>query len=222
MLCWPRRPVRRRSAGYRLAVHQADVVRPGGTGPDDGVPPECPCGRPDPLRALLDVPGGSTAGPTVDLLARNTTPRRQRSPVNRGNPGYEFSGKWQATWWPAEGPEEIWRRGGSWVLQMSWAFQQRVWKRQAGGGLMGLGTSPCRRMRSRLWRRRCRGRGRRRASRRCRGGAGGRRGRRGRRSRRSCRGTSRPPGPTRDVRRRGRARSSRRSGRARSGGPRAG
>ncbi|MCW2866550.1 MAG: hypothetical protein JWR20_738, partial [Marmoricola sp.] len=28
---------------------------------------------------------------------------------------------------------EIWRRGGSWVLQMSWAFQQRVWKRQAGG-----------------------------------------------------------------------------------------
>ena len=33
--------------------------------------------------------------------------------------------------------------------QMSCAFQQRVWKRQAGGGLIGLGTSPGSRIRSR-------------------------------------------------------------------------
>ena len=49
--------------------------------------------------------------------------------------------------------------GGSWVLQMSCAFQQRVWKRQAGGGLIGLGTSPWSRIRSRCVRREVSGTG---------------------------------------------------------------
>ena len=31
---------------------------------------------------------------------------------------------------------------GSSILQISCAFQQRVWNRQAFGGLAGLGTSP--------------------------------------------------------------------------------
>ena len=39
--------------------------------------------------------------------------------------------------------------GGSSVRQISCAFQHRVWNRQAGGGLSGLGTSPLSRMRSR-------------------------------------------------------------------------
>jgi hypothetical protein len=38
--------------------------------------------------------------------------------------------------------------GGSSVAHLSWAFQQRVRKRQPLGGSIGLGTSPTRRMRS--------------------------------------------------------------------------
>src|SRR5690606_11757125 len=56
-----------------------------------------------------------------------------------------FSGKWQAAWWPGLSSTS----GGSTCLQMSCAFQQRVWKRQAGGGSRGLGTSPCSRIRLR-------------------------------------------------------------------------
>ena len=33
-------------------------------------------------------------------------------------------------------------RSGSSTVQTSWHFQQRVWKRQACGGRVGLGTSP--------------------------------------------------------------------------------
>jgi hypothetical protein len=60
-----------------------------------------------------------------------------------------FSGKWQAT--QCRGASSA--SGGASVRQMSWAFQQRVWKRHAGGGLIGEGTSPCSRIRSRSWRR---------------------------------------------------------------------
>ncbi len=49
-----------------------------------------------------------------------------------------FSGKWQATWWP----ETSSASGGSCVRQICCAFQHLVWKRQAAGGLSGLGTSP--------------------------------------------------------------------------------
>ena len=48
------------------------------------------------------------------------------------------SGKWQA----ARLPPSLASSGGSSWRQMSCAFQQRVWKRQAGGGLVGDGTSP--------------------------------------------------------------------------------
>ena len=60
-------------------------------------------------------------------------------------PAGVFSGKWQATWCPGFSSAS----GGSWVRHTSWAFQQRVWNRQAGGGFSGLGTSPVSRMRSR-------------------------------------------------------------------------
>lgn len=49
-----------------------------------------------------------------------------------------YSGKWQATRWPGASSAS----GGSWVRQMSWVFQQRVWNRQAPGGFSGLGASP--------------------------------------------------------------------------------
>ena len=54
-------------------------------------------------------------------------------------------GKWQATVWPVASS----RRSGSSLAQSSWAFQQRVRKRQPEGGSMGLGTSPVSRMRVR-------------------------------------------------------------------------
>ena len=66
-----------------------------------------------------------------------------------------FSGKWQATSCPGASCSS----GGSWVLQMSCAFQHRVWNRQAGGGLIGLGTSPWSRIRSRWVRREVSGTG---------------------------------------------------------------
>ncbi len=53
--------------------------------------------------------------------------------------------KWQATLWLLP----IWSSGGSTLAQMSWAIQQRVRKRQPDGGLIGLGTSPASRIRSR-------------------------------------------------------------------------
>ena len=60
------------------------------------------------------------------------------------------SAKWQATGWPW--PRST--RAGSSVAQISWAFQQRVRKRQPEGGDWGLGTSPsstmCLRARSRF------------------------------------------------------------------------
>src|SRR5262249_60265889 len=56
---------------------------------------------------------------------------------------YVFSGKWQAAWCPGASSTS----GGSVVRQISCAFQHRVWKRHAGGGLTGLGTSPVNRIR---------------------------------------------------------------------------
>ena len=44
-------------------------------------------------------------------------------------------------------PPSLASSGGSSWRQISCAFQQRVWKRQAGGGLDGDGTSP-----ARIWR----------------------------------------------------------------------
>ena len=51
------------------------------------------------------------------------------------------SAKWQAERWPSS-PSGRSISSGSSTVQISWAFQQRVWKRQAFGGLAGLGTSP--------------------------------------------------------------------------------
>ena len=48
------------------------------------------------------------------------------------------SGKWQAAMLP---PSLASSTGSSW-RQISCAFQQRVWKRQPGGGLVGYCTSP--------------------------------------------------------------------------------
>ena len=50
-----------------------------------------------------------------------------------------ISAKWQATGCP-EPPWDT--SGGSSCAQISFAFQQRVRKRQPDGGLAGLGTSP--------------------------------------------------------------------------------
>src|SRR4051794_13438163 len=48
------------------------------------------------------------------------------------------SGKWHA----ATFPPGFSSSSGSSTVHTSWHFQQRVWKRQAGGGVVGLGTSP--------------------------------------------------------------------------------
>ena len=52
-------------------------------------------------------------------------------------------GKWHA----AMLPPSLGSSGGSSMRQISCAFQQRVWNRHAGGGLVGEGTSP-----ARIWR----------------------------------------------------------------------
>src|SRR5690349_2869463 len=57
--------------------------------------------------------------------------------------------KWQATQWSRLVLLTL-RHSGTCCLQMSWASQQRVWKRQPVGGFSGLGTSPFSTMR---WRR---------------------------------------------------------------------
>ena len=91
-----------------------------------------------PGAALLDHPGAARldhlirAQPAVGVLWSGA-----------------FSGKWQATRCPGASSSN----GGSCVLQMSCAFQHRVWNRHAGGGLIGLGTSPWSRIRSRWVRR---------------------------------------------------------------------
>src|SRR6185437_12578233 len=53
--------------------------------------------------------------------------------------------RWQDTPWPGA----ISRKTGLSILQRSSASGQRVWKVQPGGGLIGLGTSPCSRRFSR-------------------------------------------------------------------------
>src|SRR6266550_9090652 len=53
----------------------------------------------------------------------------------------------QATSWPGE----ISRNSGSMCAQASIAIGQRVRKRQPDGGLIGVGTSPCKTTRFRFW-----------------------------------------------------------------------
>src|SRR5439155_4139098 len=48
------------------------------------------------------------------------------------------SGKWHAV----RLPPGFGSSSGSSTVHTSWHFQQRVWKRHARGGLLGLGTSP--------------------------------------------------------------------------------
>src|SRR3954453_2732318 len=78
----------------------------------------------------------------VFVIAPFTSSRRGRSCVL----GDEEAGnlldnhrKWHATWWPGS----ISRRAGTSSLHRGTIYGQRVWKRQPGGGLSGLGTSPC-------------------------------------------------------------------------------
>src|SRR5579884_974418 len=54
------------------------------------------------------------------------------------SPGSTLSGWWQAARWPPGYSAN----GGSTVLQTSVARGQRVWKRQPGGGSIGLGGAP--------------------------------------------------------------------------------
>ena len=56
------------------------------------------------------------------------------------------TGKWQAIWCV---PPSTTASGGSCAAQISCAFQHRVRNRQPDGGLIGLGTSPVSRIRSR-------------------------------------------------------------------------
>ena len=59
-----------------------------------------------------------------------------RTPMSTSS--WRVSGKWQA----ARVPLPLSSSTGSWSEQSSCALGQRVWKRQALGGLAGLGTSP--------------------------------------------------------------------------------
>ena len=58
------------------------------------------------------------------------------------------SGKWQAMRWFGFAPICI--SSGTCVRHLSCAFQQRVLKTQPDGGLIGLGRSPVKMMRSRV------------------------------------------------------------------------
>src|SRR4051812_6724416 len=62
------------------------------------------------------------------------------SPASGGATG-ALTGKWQAMKWAGA----ISRINGSSTAHRSWAFGQRVRKRQPDGGLMGEGRSPARR-----------------------------------------------------------------------------
>ena len=63
---------------------------------------------------------------------------RAASATGASAPARTCSQWWQATACPAS----IGASGGVSVLQICVASGQRVWKRQAGGGLRGLGISP--------------------------------------------------------------------------------
>ena len=54
--------------------------------------------------------------------------------------------KWQATQWPSS----LCFSGGVSLHTRNCAIGQRVWKWQPRGGFIGLGTSPCRRIRLRF------------------------------------------------------------------------
>src|SRR3954449_12163513 len=82
-------------------------------------------------------PPQSAAQPGCSTAATGTLSRTSSS----------LSGKWHA----ARLPPVLRSSSGSSTVQTSWHFQQRVWKRHAGGGRVGLGTSPpriCRRLAS--------------------------------------------------------------------------
>src|SRR6185437_2113348 len=66
--------------------------------------------------------------------------------VGEDSPGVIGSRRWHA----AKCIGATSRSFGSSTLHRSKAYGQRVWKRQPGGGLIGLGTSPARMMRLRF------------------------------------------------------------------------
>ena len=90
-------------------------------------------------RLDLHAAGAQRALEAVDALSSDVA----REVGTRSSTSASVSGKWQA----AMLPPSLASSGGSSWRQMSCAFQQRVWKRQAGGGLVGDGTSP-----ARIWR----------------------------------------------------------------------
>src|SRR5579872_4929679 len=107
-----------------------------------------------PSRAGVEGATGSDQGahshsrPGADTrAARHVAGRRVHVAVAIRR-AYRVSGKWQATVWSGAA-DAIAINGGSVVAQISWAFQQRVRKRQPEGGLIGEGTSPVSRIRSR-------------------------------------------------------------------------
>ena len=89
------------------------------------------CAATPPLPRARAASGG-------DAAALGRSRDGARNVGTRSATSASVSGKWQA----AMLPPSLTSSGGSSVRQISCAFQQRVWKRQACGGLVGDGTSP--------------------------------------------------------------------------------
>ena len=76
-------------------------------------------------------------------------PRAKSAPFPEGGAFSQISprtARWQATWHP--GATSV--SAGSEARHSSAAKGQRVWNRQPAGGFLGLGRSPCNKIRSRL------------------------------------------------------------------------
>ena len=114
--------LRQAAADPAHVIGVADLLRAALRDPRGGAVPHADGAR----RRRDDVPGGSLA---ADVAGAAGT---------RSSTSASVSGKWQA----ARLPPSLASSGGSSVRQTSCAFQQRVWKRQPGGGLVGDGTSP--------------------------------------------------------------------------------
>src|SRR4030042_6210894 len=79
--------------------------------------------------------------PVGNATGQVISPELERYPLR-----WVYSTRQQATMWSLLTS----RKGGSSMPHISMATGQRGWKRQPPGGFNGLGTSPCRMMRSLL------------------------------------------------------------------------
>src|SRR2546423_13995348 len=99
-----------------------------------------------PFRLPSDASSGYLKDPNR-IPEREQPLRRSRTGDEREPFGFPLiSQSWPAKWQATKRPGSFISRGGSPSEQIFCAIGQRVWNRQAGGGLTGDGISPFRRI----------------------------------------------------------------------------